>query len=345
MRKALISTMLCLIGFMGLISAISCGDNICEESVFDLTNSNPTKTIEINGFSETFTYTLIEEDIGENKRIYPQLSINGKVYEGSYDPLYGEKGYYPSIETIYNRLNDSEKPTGIKVFITESFYCKATDCRKKQSVINVEKGWNLVQQYQIWFQDFSQTTCNFNQDGAGFFYNPFTKNYMQTRFSSTDAVESNVWNHDGFGFSNDEYFEKLGSYQFTGDMNSFWVYSKEQCKIVINYPDYYASLTPPDSLQLFSENRNGNSRKIVEGWNFLSVYTLLSGNSLNEIEGDCSFEKSYSFDSVNQRWLDVPLDYKFSSDEIGKGLIVKNSFECTPNFRIGSSSIVPPLPN
>jgi len=341
------------LGLMVNVSAISCGDNKCENLIFELNEQNPSKTIEINGYQETFTYKLE----GGPERFDPTLYINGKYYSSTQDPLYKEKGYYvSSTDVIYkgeivnftynNETHINEKPSGVKVTIDEKFYCKASDCRKEQTIIKLEKGWNLVQQYQIWFQDFSQTTCNLNNKGHGYFFSPFNKDYIYTNFRSTDAIEANIYDISYFGLSSDEYWNKLSTYQFIGDLNSFWIYSEESCKIVLNYPDYYESTSPPDSLQLFSENTNGNSRRISEGWNFLSVYTLLNGNDLNNTKGNCQFEKAYFFDAQSQEWEPVALDYKFSTVEIGKGLIVKNSFECIPNFRVkGSSQNPPSIPN
>ena len=355
-QKIILSiAILSLLSLSVFVSAFSCGDGKCEELSFDLTNDNPSVIKQINGHSEEFTYNLKEETVGRHISFTPELLINGKSYVGSYDPLYKEKGYYPEYSVIYTgemvtyevdgEEYKNEKPSGIKVQIKESFYCKASDCRKKQAIINVEQGWNLIQQYQVWFQDFSQTTCNFNSNGVGFFYNPFQNDYMHTNFRSTDAIEANLYDIGYFGFSSEEYYNKLGTYQFVGDFNSFWVHSEEPCKIVLNYPDYYESDTPPDSLQLFSENTGGNSRKLSQGWNFLSVYTLLNGNNLESIKGDCSFEKAYSFNANSQDWEQIQVDYKFSSSDIGKGIVVKTMSECTPKFKVGSSSQPPSIPN
>ena len=347
--------LLTLLSLVVFVSAISCGDNKCEELIFELTDETPSLTKEINGHSEIFTYELREEEHEGHIGFTPLLLINGESYPRSYDPLFNKKGYRPNgYSVIYTgemvtyeidgKEYKNEKPSGIKVRIKELDYCTATDCRKTQSIINVEKGWNLIQWYSVWYQHFAQTSCNLNSGGYGFFYDPFKKNYTHTYFSSSNNIKANLYQPD-FDMNWEEFLEKKKVYQFYGDLNSFWVYSEESCKITLNYPDYYDDINPPDGLQLFSDNTGGNSRKLSQGWNFLSVYTLLKGNNLEGIKGDCSFEKAYFFNAKNQDWEQVQLDYKFSSSDIGKGIVVKTISECTPEFKIGSSSQPPLIPN
>lgn len=342
-----------------LVFAISCGNNVCEDTTITLTTEEPVKVVEINGYQETFELDFINETNGEHK-----FNINGEYYLDNVDryfKLFESKGYtVDSVSTVFDNtrrikvsyehpdtgeiLTSEEVPAqGITIRINEDFYC--LDCRPDKRTIEVKTGWNLIQNFNSWHQNFQETTCDFSKGSYLYFYDSFNKKY-QSMFvpegnlpdilndgpniyvSSTNYVMKNVLSRDVSKIS--DWGDKRTEYIWYRELNSIWVHSDTACNVVLNYPEDYT--TRQDTFGLFTIGLSTNTRKFVEGWNLISVYFTLPGRNLDSMRGNCDFTKAFMWDSEEQGWKDLDGSYTFSPSDYGQGIAIKTSAECTPKI-------------
>jgi|GEM_PF-2074864 len=108
--------------------------------------------------------------------------------------------------------------------------------------------------------------------------------------------------------------------------HSFWAYSFRKCYLEFTLEEY----TSYTELEL------------SKGWNLLPITEDMIGKSLQDIRGNCEFQKTYLWDAKKQRWEKLDLEEKFSEEQKFQGFIVKVPFSCS----LGGVSIPspPPLP-
>ncbi len=139
----------------------------------------------------------------------------------------------------------------------------------------------------------------------------------------------------GFVYLDGEYLsikdaeEKLGEERLMEYLrkHSFWAYSFRECELEFKLEEYtsYAELEPS------------------EGWNFLPITEDMIGKSLENIKGDCEFQRLYLWDAKKQRWEKLDPESRFSEKQEFKGFVVKAEHSCS----LGQASIPspPPLPD
>lgn len=120
--------------------------------------------------------------------------------------------------------------------------------------------------------------------------------------------------------------------------SAMWIYSKKAGSFKYLTLEDYPSL---ENRQLFS------------GWNFMAFTSEMSGQTFNQIKGDCNIEDIYLWNYIGQEWsnevspkkqisnLDKPIDDDFE----GYGFITKVSSDCILGTSTSGSSKVPELPN
>jgi hypothetical protein len=119
-----------------------------------------------------------------------------------------------------------------------------------------------------------------------------------------------------------DYFSE--NYLFT---SAGWYYSDENQVVEI---DNYIE----DSKEL-------NSLELNQGWNLISISSLMVDINLNEFfDKSCRVEKVYFYNSEKQSWIKVPLYEAFTKEKLGFGIAVKTLNDCEINFK--EESISPP---
>ncbi|MFA5019711.1 MAG: hypothetical protein WC533_01290 [Candidatus Pacearchaeota archaeon] len=177
------------------------------------------------------------------------------------------------------------------------------------------KGWNLVQ--GILNPEWIQT--NSDNIKAIYAYNPTTDEYV--RFYP--EPENNKIGDTNFAWSTWGRFGSLWVYSETDFNSNYW-----------RFEDGMLSQTP-----LFS------------GWNFMAFTPEMSGQTFNQIKGNCNIEDIYLWNYAGQEWSDEAspkrqtsnLDKPIDDDFEGYGFIIKVTSDCT--LGTSGSSTVPELPN
>ncbi len=86
---------------------------------------------------------------------------------------------------------------------------------------------------------------------------------------------------------------------------------------------------------------------LYKGWNFIANLNEFKGKSFNDFKGTCVVSKAYAFDNAKGNWVNIDFlisqdDFDGGDNEIGMGIIVKVTDNCTFDFRTKAS--VPPVP-
>ncbi len=134
----------------------------------------------------------------------------------------------------------------------------------------------------------------------------------------------------GFVYINGEYLsikearEKLGEEQLIEYLrtHSFWAYSFKKCELEFELEEYTTY----------------NEIDLLEGWNFLPITKDMVDKSLQSIQGDCNFLKTYQWNAKKQRWDILDLEDKFQDKQKYTGFIVKTEDSCS----LGGLSIMNP---
>jgi len=109
-------------------------------------------------------------------------------------------------------------------------------------------------------------------------------------------------------------------------LNSYWVYSFNDCY-----------------LEFGLEDATGfNELSLGEGWNFVPITQDMKGNSLNDIGGDCNFDRVYYWDAERQDWKNMGNGEKFSESQLYTGFVAKVTDSC--DFGWGAIISPPELP-
>jgi len=110
--------------------------------------------------------------------------------------------------------------------------------------------------------------------------------------------------------------EKFGEYLAR---NSFWVYSYENIELKVKV----------------DREVSYNDIELKKGWNLVPITEDMLGGYLNDIKGDCEFEKLYLWDAASQRWEKIDESYQFSDRLLNYGFLIKVKEDC----RLGGAVI------
>jgi len=108
--------------------------------------------------------------------------------------------------------------------------------------------------------------------------------------------------------------------------HSFWVYSYRNCAMTFRLEDA-ASF---------------NDLSLEDGWNFVPVTQDMEGNSLNDVGGDCSFEKVYYWNPNAQAWEPLDANRRLTDAMLYYGFVAKVEDDCS--FGWGAIITPPSLP-
>ncbi len=110
----------------------------------------------------------------------------------------------------------------------------------------------------------------------------------------------------------DEALKSLGSNELLDHLSthSFWVYSYEDCSIGFKVDSYstYSGLA------------------LTKGWNLLGVTKDMTGETLGNIKGSCTFDKIYTWNKKAQTW--VQRSENDLIDESINGMILQTEADC-----------------
>ncbi len=126
--------------------------------------------------------------------------------------------------------------------------------------------------------------------------------------------------------------EEISNLRYVSNM-TFWVYSDKDGSI------FYKPVKP--EITKFTR---------PAGWNIISIEPEFIGKSLDQIKGDCIFEKAYWWSPREQKFVNVLNNFteiSKHSTNIGTGLVIKSTNECKLNVVSNNVNILPPpqLPN
>ena len=164
------------------------------------------------------------------------------------------------------------------------------DFPTEEITIKLYKGWNLISLPGKLVQ-FSDNGCTSNRKLLGFVYIKEKQKYVTLQEAQ---------NMLGDGFT--EYLAK----------NAFWIYSYEDC-----------NLRARVDVRMSYSGIN-----LYEGWNLVPITEDMVGGYLSDIMSGCDIQKIYNWDSQNQEWKKITIDYIFLNSETYYGFITKVSNNC-----------------
>jgi hypothetical protein len=173
--------------------------------------------------------------------------------------------------------------------------------------VKVHEGWNLLQGFAS--TDFITNGDISTQDiSAIFVYLPEQNKYARVYPNPELKIDD----------------EKL--------LNSaFWVYSKKDGILGYHVEEEWAFV---------------NGRILMKGWNFIGITPDMKGKSVNDIKGNCIYEKVAYYEASQQAWSPVfkvgspDLDEKVDLTALGLGFLIKVPNACT--LSTGTSVANPP---
>jgi len=220
---------------------------------------------------------------------------------------------------------------GLAIFVSASY---SSD--KNQGSLIISKGWNLVPVASYELQK-SDSEVKFSDFKYGYLYMG-SKGYTLV-FKDGNWIQNPNGLHGSWA-SNEEEAQKL-------IQSSMWVYSDVEGQLVFNW----------GQAGFNSELFQLSKYKLSKGYNFLFVTPEMAigviGNpstarSLNDIKGDCTFEKVYSYKQDEGGWINLmsSLDDKRMLGENSAqmyGLVVKISDACSLGYN--GEALPPSIPN
>jgi hypothetical protein len=190
-----------------------------------------------------------------------------------------------------------------------------------QVTYNLNAGWNIIpgrlslsNKSPIKDTPYYEGTSCIQNNLMGFIYSPTQKKYI----SSSDNIGNNIISQDS---SNGYYYAQYGG---------IWMYTPNDCKVSFNLK---TSTTGGDLI-----TGEGINKKIVKGWNFLTIMPWMKEKTLESILGDCIIENFNMWDVGTQSWA---LSSKATSEQmfpllfnkigdwsIGTTYLIKTSNNC-----------------
>lgn len=207
----------------------------------------------------------------------------------------------------------------LAVFVSANSFFTSDEGYKTKYTFNVdvEKGWNNLMTF---YPQFIQSESEIKEQDvkAVFLYSPDKNKYVEI-YPSFDLPNAGL-------NSNDEYYDDSALFY------SHWVYFDKSGTLTYSFRGYE---------NILENSLNENMIALKRGWNFVGINPSFIGKTLNEIKGDCNFEKVYLWMPQKQEWEEVSADEQIPPGVLTNGLTLKVSSSCT----LGSSSSVinPPV--
>ena len=159
----------------------------------------------------------------------------------------------------------------------------------KELSINLYKGWNLV--------SLPSKLISFGRLTSQNKFVSFVFIKEQQKFVSLKQAVSILGGNFG------EYLSE----------NGFWIYSYSDTSMTF----------------IISETKeNDDDIMIVKGWNFVPIMEDMVESQLEDLKGDCRFEKSYLWNPSLQEWESMREDFTFLPQNINTAFLVKSAGEC-----------------
>ncbi|MBI3033753.1 PEGA domain-containing protein [Candidatus Woesearchaeota archaeon] len=182
--------------------------------------------------------------------------------------------------------------------------------------VQLAKGWNLLSPASLGVSPstITNTDCSMNELTL---YSYFPTESKYGRYELVSAGQSS-YVLNGKTDKDTELLNKYSgsNYMISTNANSWWAISKKNCKITGTMK---GEIVEPGFLK--------KEKKLVKGWNFISITPDVVGHNLNEIKGTCKITKAYTFDQQVQDWEPVT-DSGFPTTSLGYGMILNTTSEC-----------------
>ncbi len=186
-------------------------------------------------------------------------------------------------------------------------FTTATTIASSQYKIAVDEGWNLLHGLASVNQIYLHSEIKSSDITAIYGYSATEKKYILLYPSQKDSVD------------------------ISDLSDSFWVYSKKS-----GWIDYYAT-----------KQITAQDKKLSKGWNFVGLTKDIYQLKIKDFKGTCQIEKIAGY---QRQWsiLTDNLDERMLADteqDLGRGMIVKVSNDCTLSLTNGGISNPPAIPN
>lgn len=94
--------------------------------------------------------------------------------------------------------------------------------------------------------------------------------------------------------------------------NAFWVYSYQEFNLKVN----------------IDREVSYSDIELKKGWNLVPITEDMLGGYLNDLKGDCEFEKLYLWNAKRQVWETTNEQYQFSDELLNYGFLIKVKENC-----------------
>ncbi len=184
---------------------------------------------------------------------------------------------------------------------------------------NVEKSWNLVPSMNL--ESITDASEVSEEDiVVAYWYINDIGGYVEIYPNNNMQEELEKRGYNSLAWYNDNRFYLMNS--------AMWIYSTKAGLLEVKSYDSMYSL-------------DTGYVKLKQAWNFIAITPDMVGQTLNEMKGDCTIEKSYAWNAEAQTWWELK-DQPFPETVVGNGIVVKTSNDCQLGKEIISE--VPALP-
>ena len=229
---------------------------------------------------------------------------------------------------------------------------RTTEKAGNHVIYNLGKGWNLVPlkflmeasgRYNSYYKE--GQTCDQDVFQNIWYYSPVRADYYQ-------LPTINDWGSPKTR-GNDVLLKEFQQKYYHIYAGSAWAYTPESC-----------SIEGDSGTQLLYGNYSNDQQEIgyshkelilKAGWNFVPINMKMVGyeKSLVELLSPCGLEKAYTYDQLNNKWIDSTAAAKNQSgsstlfvSDLFETILVKTSVDCNfADFEDSSLSSPPALPN
>jgi len=186
---------------------------------------------------------------------------------------------------------NNEKTERIKAIVLENAW-----------TLTIRPGWNFIAPFMFMNQERIKTDCGNMEEFGILMWMPEQKRFM----SIYDVMIETMMK---FGGNEEKAKEAMMK---TVIRSGLWVYSEKICHITSE-----AKRMPI-----------GFTIDVTPGWNILPLMGNISFLSLADISGDCGNIIAYKWDSLNQRWERIGMEYVFRDEDTFLALAIKVNRFC-----------------
>ena len=214
---------------------------------------------------------------------------------------------------------------GLIVFVSAGMISKPDG--NYEVTINLREGWNIVAGTMPEEGITSDSEIQISDIKAMWYYSPKSNEYMRV-------------------YPNPELSKLRQADDDVVLTSAMWIYSEKDGTIKYDTLEDYPPL---------------ENRELYEGYNFLTITDGMTIDinsaspeeeeqyTLNNLKGDCNFEKVYHFEQSIQEWSQNLINDDFMNEEldttvVGLGIVVKVSSDCNLGSSSSSGTSPPGLP-